>query len=112
MYTQTAQWYDKIYQSMKDYGAETDKLTAIIREHRRSAGNRLLDVACGTGLHLSHLTQHFAVEGLRCHDDNLPEVDAKSMTQLRYLVRLERGLRLIIPLLAVLMARGIGRRSS
>ncbi len=44
--------------------------------------------------------------------DNLPEVDAKSMTRLRYLVRLERGLRLIIPLLAILIARGIRRRAS
>ncbi len=71
MFSQTAQWYDKIYQSMKDYGAEIDKLTAIIREHRRSAGKRLLDVACGTGLHLSHLTQHFAVEGLDLDEEML-----------------------------------------
>lgn len=40
--------------------------------------------------------------------DNLPEVDEGSVTRLRYLVRLELGLLLIIPLLAVLMARGIG----
>ncbi len=44
--------------------------------------------------------------------DNLPEVDAKSVTRLRYLVRLELGLLLIIPLLAVLMARGIGMTTS
>ncbi len=64
MYTQTAQYYDDIYQSMKDYGAEVEQLLAFIGEHRLSTGNRLLDVACGTGLHLSYLKQHFEVDGL------------------------------------------------
>jgi putative membrane protein len=40
--------------------------------------------------------------------DSLPEVDMHSVTRLRYVVRLELGLLLVIPLLAVLMARGIG----
>ena len=48
MFSKTAQWYDKIYLSMKDYGAEVEKLTANISEHCRSTGNRSLDVACGT----------------------------------------------------------------
>jgi SAM-dependent methyltransferase len=64
MFSQTAWYYDKIYQSMKDYGAEAEKLIAIIHVYRRSTGNRLLDVACGTGLHLSYLKQQFQVEGL------------------------------------------------
>jgi SAM-dependent methyltransferase len=49
---------------MKDYGAEAEKLTAFVHQYGRSTGNRLLDVACGTGLHLSYLKQHFQVEGL------------------------------------------------
>jgi len=64
MFSHTAQYYDTIYRSMKDYGAEAEKLTAFIRQYRRSTGNHLLDVACGTGLHLSYLKQHFQVEGL------------------------------------------------
>jgi ubiquinone/menaquinone biosynthesis C-methylase UbiE len=64
VFSKTAQWYDKIYLSMKDYGAEADKLTAIIRAYQRSPGHCLLDVACGTGLHLASLQQHFQVEGL------------------------------------------------
>ncbi len=71
MYTQNAQYYDTIYQSMKDYGAEVEKLLAFIDEHRLSTGNRLLDVACGTGLHLSYLKQHFEVEGLDLNEDML-----------------------------------------
>jgi len=49
---------------MKDYGAEADKLTAFMHQYRRSTGNRLLEVACGTGLHLSYCKQYGAVEGL------------------------------------------------
>src|SRR5215470_13672837 len=64
MFSHTAQYYDTIYLSMKDYGAEAETLTAFIHQYRRSTGNRLLDVACGTGLHLSYLKQHFQVEGL------------------------------------------------
>ena len=64
MFSQTVQYYDSIYQSMKDYGAETETLTAFVHQYCRSPGNRLLDVACGTGLHLTYLKQHFQVEGL------------------------------------------------
>jgi SAM-dependent methyltransferase len=70
MFTHTVRYYDKIYLSMKDYGAEADKLTAIIRALSRASGNRLLDVACGTGLHLSYLSHRFQVEGLDL-DNNL-----------------------------------------
>ena len=64
MFSQTAQYYDTIYLAMKDYGAEADKLTAFIRQYSRSTGHRLLDVACGTGLHLAYLKQYFQGKGL------------------------------------------------
>lgn len=64
MFSHTAQWYDTIYLSIKDYGAEAEKLTGFIRAYGRARGNHLLDVACGTGLHLSYLKAHFHVEGL------------------------------------------------
>ena len=40
---------------------------------------------------------------------DLPEIAPHTMTRLRAVIRLELGLLLVIPLLAVLMARGIGR---
>jgi predicted TPR repeat methyltransferase len=64
MLSQTAQYYDTIYLAMKDYGAEAEKLTVFIHQYSRSTGNRLLDIACGTGLHLSYLKHQFQVEGL------------------------------------------------
>ena len=44
MFAKTARYYDKIY-SFKDYRTEARYLTAVIHEHLRSGGRRLLDVA-------------------------------------------------------------------
>jgi SAM-dependent methyltransferase len=63
MFAQSAHLYDKVY-AFKDYRAEAESLTALIRQHLRSGGRRLLDVACGTGLHLQFLGAEFDVEGL------------------------------------------------
>jgi SAM-dependent methyltransferase len=63
MFAKTARYYDKIY-SFKDYKAEAERLMAIFKEHQRSGGTRLLDVACGTGRHLEYLKDRYDVEGL------------------------------------------------
>jgi ubiquinone/menaquinone biosynthesis C-methylase UbiE len=64
MFSKTADYYDTVYHSFKDYEAEADRLTVVIEENLRSEGRRLLDVACGTGSHITHLKQRFQVEGL------------------------------------------------
>ena len=64
MYTKSAAFYDAIY-SFKNYPAEAAHLHALIQRHQRSPGNRLLDVACGTGRHVHALkAQGYQVEGL------------------------------------------------
>jgi SAM-dependent methyltransferase len=63
MYASSAKYYDLIY-SFKDYPAEVEKLQGFIKTHKKSAGNALLDVACGTGKHLELLKADFKVEGL------------------------------------------------
>jgi len=63
MFSQTARYYDKIY-SFKDYRTEAECLAAVIHQNLQSGGNRLLDVACGTGCHIEHLKSDFEVEGL------------------------------------------------
>lgn len=70
MYTESVRYYDKIY-AFKDYKAEAERLIAVIRENLRSGGKRLLDVACGTGLHLEHLKEQFEVEGLDVSEEML-----------------------------------------
>lgn len=70
MFSKTARYYDKIY-SFKDYRTEAEYLTAVIHQHLRSGGRRLLDVACGTGHHIEHLKKDFEVEGLDVSEELL-----------------------------------------
>jgi len=72
MYAKSAVYYDAIYAAVgKDYAREAEVLHALIQRHKRSSGNALLDVACGTGNHIVHLKRHYAVEGLDLDPDML-----------------------------------------
>jgi len=63
-YGRSADAYDLIYDGIGgDYAAEAAEVTALVRA-RRPAARTLLDVACGTGGHLVHLREQFAVEGV------------------------------------------------
>ncbi|MGB3717078.1 MAG: class I SAM-dependent methyltransferase [Candidatus Promineifilaceae bacterium] len=70
MFSKTAQYYDIIY-SFKDYQLESNTIADIISREKRSAGNRLLDVACGTGLHMHYLGEHYEVEGFDLDEELL-----------------------------------------
>ncbi len=62
-YETVARWYDRIYR-FKDYWAEAVQIREIVARHGRSGGRHLLDVACGTGMHLGFLREWFQVAGL------------------------------------------------
>ena len=64
MYSQSAQYYDAIYASFKNYAAEVRKAHKIIQKYKQSKGKLLLDVACGTGAHAGLLSKYYQVEGL------------------------------------------------
>jgi SAM-dependent methyltransferase len=76
MFTETAAYYDKIY-SFKDYAAETRQVIQLVDVQLGSGATRLLDVACGTGHHLSHLKQRFHVEGLDLSEELLAQALAR-----------------------------------
>jgi len=63
MFSETAQYYDKLY-SWKDYRAEVAYLQAIIEQEPPVESRALLDVACGTGSHIAYLKAHYQVFGL------------------------------------------------
>jgi SAM-dependent methyltransferase len=72
VYERSAQFYDLIYSASRfkpvaEWAGEVD---AIIRERNPSA-RTLLDVACGTGHHLSYLRDHYSVEGVDISEEML-----------------------------------------
>ena len=73
MFDKSADLYDLIYSSFKDYADEASKVRSLIHLFATSGGNALLDVACGTGEHLVHLRDGFNVQGLDL-DEGLLEV--------------------------------------
>jgi SAM-dependent methyltransferase len=69
MFTKIAAYYDRLYH-FKDYAGAA----ARVREHvlqRVPTARTLLDVGCGTGQHLGHLSGTFEVEGLDLNPDLL-----------------------------------------
>src|SRR6516164_1407032 len=60
----SAEYYDAIYATIKDYRREATTLAALLRAVH-PACKTILDVACGTAEHARHLTgAGFRVEGL------------------------------------------------
>ena len=69
MFTKSAEIYDRIY-AMKDYGGAARRIAALVRAECAGARS-LLDVGCGTGMHLSHLQDSFDTAGLDLSEDLL-----------------------------------------
>jgi len=64
VYGRSAGAYDLVYDGIgKDYAAEAADVADLVAA-RRPGATTLLDVACGTGGHLVHLRDRFAVEGV------------------------------------------------
>jgi SAM-dependent methyltransferase len=65
MFTASAELYDLIYSTFKDYPAEATEIATLVRREH-SIARTVLDVACGTAEHARLLTdQHgFEVDGL------------------------------------------------
>lgn len=70
-YAKSAEIYDAIYLAKKDYTKEAEQMHNIIEEYKKTGGNRLLDVACGTGLHLEVLQRWYDIEGLDLSEGQL-----------------------------------------
>ncbi|NHJ46384.1 MAG: class I SAM-dependent methyltransferase [Asgard group archaeon] len=70
MYRNLAKYYDKIYHD-KDYKKEVDDIKKIVSKYKKSKGNKLLDIGCGTGGHLQHLVKDFKCTGLDLNKDIL-----------------------------------------
>jgi ubiquinone/menaquinone biosynthesis C-methylase UbiE len=84
MFSKSAQYYDELYSALgKDYFAEANKTHGFIQKHKKSKGNSLLDVACGTGIHAGHLNKYYKVEGLDL-DSKMLSVARKKYPKTRF----------------------------
>lgn len=82
LYEELAPYYDQIYHR-KDYGKEALKIRALIRRYQLSTGKDLLDVACGTGKHLSYLRRDFDCMGIDASEQMLA-IARKSVPGVRF----------------------------
>jgi SAM-dependent methyltransferase len=62
-YDEASTYYDAIYEAMKDYAAEAERLRHLLEHYAQRPVRDLLDMACGTGLHDQYLKDHYCVEG-------------------------------------------------
>jgi len=62
-YDAASRYYDAIYEAMKDYAAEADRLRQLLEHYAQRPVRDLLDMGCGTGLHDQYLKDHYHVEG-------------------------------------------------
>jgi len=60
IYKNLARYYDLIY-SRKDYKKESAIIRQLISKYKKSKGNDLLEVACGTGKHAQYFKNYFRV---------------------------------------------------
>ncbi|MCK5560639.1 MAG: class I SAM-dependent methyltransferase [Thermoplasmata archaeon] len=70
LYKKFAKYYDKIYAD-KDYKSEAEFIKWLVKTHKRNKGNKLLDVACGTGNHISFLHDDFTITGVDVNPEML-----------------------------------------
>ncbi len=63
MFSNSSKYYDAIY-SFKNYSAESEKIKSTISEHISYPAKTLLDVACGTGMHMKFFKPWINVEGI------------------------------------------------
>ena len=64
MFNMSAEFYDLIYSTFKDYVGESAQIASLLRQLNPDC-QTVLDVACGTGEHARLLATHgFVVDGL------------------------------------------------
>ena len=83
MYDDFAEIYDLIY-SFLDYKKAAKKVKNLIIKNKKTNGNKLLDVGCGTGKHLSYLKKDFECTGVDI-SKQLLDIARKNYENIRFI---------------------------
>ena len=70
LYKTIAKFYDLIY-TFKYYNKEAEEIKKLINKNKLSAGNQLLDVACGTGSHIKYFVDDIDCVGVDLNSEML-----------------------------------------
>lgn len=70
LYKKFAKYYDQIYEKI-DLHKECEFIDWAVAQHKTSTGNKLLDVACGTGRHTGILKNRFKIMGVDLNPEML-----------------------------------------
>ena len=76
MYKKLAKYYDLIYH-WKDYEKEAYSIKDLIKKYKKSDGNQLLDVGCGTGKHLECFMDDFSCTGIDINNEMVEVAKSK-----------------------------------
>lgn len=82
LYKKFAKYYDKIY-SKKDYKRECEFIKWAVSHHKTSPGDKLLDVACGTGAHASLLKNNYSITGIDL-SSNMLDIARKKVSDVKF----------------------------
>lgn len=64
MYELISKYYDIMYVNDESYRSEVEKVVSLVKQYKKSEGNALLDIACGTGAQATYLQDYFTVTGI------------------------------------------------
>ncbi|MBY9016753.1 MAG: methyltransferase domain-containing protein [Candidatus Lokiarchaeota archaeon] len=76
MYKKLAKYYDLIYH-WKDYEKEAYSIKDLIKKYKKTDGNKLLDVGCGTGKHLEYFKDDFSCTGIDINNEMVEVAKSK-----------------------------------
>ena len=88
MYSNLAKYYDIIHSdaTWKDYKGDSQKIHKVIQQYKKTQGNNLLDVACGTGNHIKYLKRQYNITGLDLHKEML-DIARNKFPNIKFLQR-------------------------